>query len=124
MLQPPHCLLKSQNFSFISGTNQNRFAFLSMKKVHFGKVANRQNTRVIDFDFSDVRPVVQSKKFLWYGKWWKIEAGIKISTAEYLKILNDVLLSLVRRYYYSTKVMLAKNSAPVHEAKLVQILPE
>ena len=49
-----------------------------------------------------------------------IEAGLKINTAEYLKILNDVLLPWICRNYDATKVMLVQNSAPAHGAKQVQ----
>ena len=47
-----------------------------------------------------------------------IKAGLKINTAEYLNILNDVLLPWIYRYYDATKVMLVQDSA--HGAKQVQ----
>ena len=49
-----------------------------------------------------------------------IEAGLKINTAEYLKILKDVLMPWIRRNYDPFKVMLVQDSAPAHEAKKVQ----
>ena len=49
-----------------------------------------------------------------------IEAGLKINTAEYLKILKDVLMSWIRRKYDPFKVMLVQDSAPAHRAKKVQ----
>ena len=49
-----------------------------------------------------------------------IAAGLKINTAEYLNILNDVLLPWIRTNYDSTKIMLVQDSAPAHGAKQVQ----
>ena len=49
-----------------------------------------------------------------------IEAGLKINTAEYLKILKDVLMPWIRRNYDHFKVMLVQDSAPAHGAKKVQ----
>ena len=49
-----------------------------------------------------------------------IEAGLKINTAEYLKILKDVLMPWIRRNYDPFKVMLVQDSALVHGAKKVQ----
>ena len=49
-----------------------------------------------------------------------IEAGLKINTAEYLKILKDVLMPWIRRNYDPFKVMLVQDSAPAHGAKKVQ----
>ena len=66
------------------------------------EVANRQNTRVIAFDPSEVPPVIQSKNPASVmvsvavksdGKVMPphfIESGLKINTSEYLKILKDV----------------------------------
>ena len=50
-----------------------------------------------------------------------IEAGLKINTAENLKILKDVLMQWIRRKYDPFKVMLVvQDSEPAHEAKKVQ----
>ena len=106
--------------------------FVDEKKFIVDEVANRQNTRVIACDPSDVRPMMQSKNpasvmvFAAVASDGRvmtphfIKAGLKINTAEYLNILNDVLLPWIRRYYDATKVMLVEDSAPVHGAKQVQ----
>ena len=49
-----------------------------------------------------------------------IDAGLKINMAEYLNILNDVLLLWIHRYYDATRVMLVQDSAPAHGANQVQ----
>ena len=49
-----------------------------------------------------------------------IEAGLKINTAEYLKILKDVLMPWIRRNFDPFKAMLVQDSAPAHGAKNVQ----
>ena len=49
-----------------------------------------------------------------------IAAGLKINTAEYLKILNDVLLPRIRKNYDATKVMHVQDSAPAYGAKQVR----
>ena len=55
------------------------------------------------------------------GKWWVMPPHfIKINMAEYLNILNDVLLPWIRRYYDATKVMLVQDSVPAQGAKQVQ----
>ncbi|KAF2362962.1 Homeobox domain-like [Trinorchestia longiramus] len=90
------------------------------------------NTRVVAYDPSEVPPVMQSKNLASvmvfaavasYGKVMPphfIEAGLKINTAEYLKILKDVLMPWIRRNYDPFKVMLVQDSAPAHGAKKVQ----
>ena len=84
------------------------------------------------FDPSEVRPVTLSKNpasvmvlaaVASEGKVMPphfIEAGLKINTAEYLKILKDVLMLWIRRNYDPFKVMLVQDSAPAHGAKKVQ----
>ena len=106
--------------------------FVDEKKFIVDEVANCQNTRLIACDPSDVRPVMQSKNpasvmvFAAVASDGRvmpphfIEAGLKINMAEYLNILNDVLLSWIHRYYNATKVMLVQNSVPAHGAKQVQ----
>ena len=81
---------------------------------------------------SDVRPVMQSKNpasvrvFAAVASDGRvmpphfIKAGLKINTAKYLNILDDVLLSWIRRYYDATEVMLVQGSALAHGAKQVQ----
>ena len=49
-----------------------------------------------------------------------IETGLKINTAEYLKILKDVLMPWIRRNYDLFKVMFVQDSAPAHGTKKVQ----
>ena len=70
--------------------------FVDEKKVVVDEVANRQNTRVVAFDPSEVPPVIKSKNLASVmvfgvvasdGKVMPphfIEAGLKINTAEYL----------------------------------------
>ena len=106
--------------------------FVDEKKFIVDEIANRQNTRVIACDPSEVPPVMQSKNpasvmiFADVASDGKvmpphfIEAGLKINTTEYLKILNDVLLPWIRRNYDGTKVMLVQDSAAAHGAKKVQ----
>ena len=106
--------------------------FVDEKKFIVDEVPNRQNTRVVACDPSEVPPVMQSKNpasvmvFAAVASDGKVmpphfvEAGLKINTSEYLKILNDVLLPWIRRNYDPTKVMLVQDSAPAHGAKKVQ----
>ena len=49
-----------------------------------------------------------------------IKLGLKINTAEYLKLLKDVLMPWIRRNYDLFKVILVQDSAPTHGAKKVQ----
>ena len=105
--------------------------FVDEKKFIVDEVANRQNTRVIACDPSDVRPVMQSKNpasvmvfaaVVSDGRVMSphfIKAGLKINMEEYLNILNDVLLPWIRRYCDATKVMLVQDSASVHGGKQV-----
>ena len=106
--------------------------FADVEKFVFDEVANKQNTLIIAFDPSEVLPVMQSKNpasvmvFAAVASDGKmvpphfIEAGLKINTAEYLKILKDVLMPWIRRNYDLFKVMLVQDSAPTHGAKKVQ----
>ena len=106
--------------------------FVDEKKFIVDEVANCQNTRVIAYDPSDVRPVMQSKNpasvmvFAAVASDGRvlplhlIKTGLKINTAEYLNILNDVWLPWIHRYYDATKVMLVQDSVPAHGAKQVQ----
>ena len=106
--------------------------FVNEKKFILDEVANHQNTRVITCDPSDVYPVIQSKNpasvmvFAVVTSDRRvmpphfIKAWLKINTAEYLNILNDISLPCIRRYYDTTKVMLVQDSAPAHGAKQVQ----
>ena len=106
--------------------------FVDEKKFVVDEVANRQNTRVIASDPSEGPPVMQSKNpasvmiFAAVASDGKvipphfIEEGLRINTAEYLKILKDVLMPWIRRNYDPFKVMLVQDSAPAHGAKKVQ----
>lgn len=106
--------------------------FVDEKKFVVDEVANKQNTRILAFDPSEVPPVMQSKNpasvmvFAAVASDGNvmpphfIEAGLKINTAEYLKILKDVLMPWIRRNYDPFKVMLVQDSAPAHGAKKVQ----
>lgn len=106
--------------------------FVDEKKFVVDEVANRQNTRVIASDPSEVPPVMQSKNpasvmvFAAVASDGKvmpphfIEAGLKINAEEYLKILKDVLMPWIRRNYEPFNVMLIQDSAPAHGAKKVQ----
>ena len=49
-----------------------------------------------------------------------IEAGLKINTVEYLKILEEVLLPWIKKNYDPMKVMFIQDSAPAHGSKTVQ----
>ena len=49
-----------------------------------------------------------------------IDAGLKINTAEYLKILKEVLLPWIKKNYDPMKVMFIQDSAPAHGSKTVQ----
>jgi len=106
--------------------------FVDEKKFIVDEVANRQNTRVIACNPSEVPPVMHSKNpasamvFAAVASDGKvmpphfIQAGLKINTAEYLKILRDVLLPWIRKNFDPTQVMLIQDSAPAHGAKQVQ----
>ena len=50
-----------------------------------------------------------------------IKTELKINTADYLKTLNGVLLSLISRRNDATKVILIQNSTPLHLAKHYRI---
>ena len=78
--------------------------FVDEKKFFIDEVTNRQNIRVIAFGPSEVPNVMQSKNpasvivFAAVASDGKVmpphftEAGLKINTAEHLKILKDVLM--------------------------------
>ena len=97
--------------------------FVDEKKFIVDEVANHQNTQVIAYDPSDVFPVMQSKNpasvmvFAAVASDGRvmpphfIEAGLKINMAEYLNVLNDVLLPWIHRYYDATNVMLVQDCA-------------
>ena len=103
--------------------------FVDEKKFVFNEVANKQNTRIIAFDRSEVPPVMQSKNpasvmvFAAVASDGKvmpphfIEAGLKINTAEYLKILKDFLIPWIGRNYDPFKMMLVQDFAPAHGSK-------
>ena len=83
--------------------------FVDEKKFVVDEAGNKQNTRIIAFDPSEVPPVMQSKNpasvmvFAAVASDGNvmpphfIEAGVKINTADYLKILKDVLMPWIRR---------------------------
>ena len=95
--------------------------FVDEKKFVVDEVANKQNTRIIAFDPSEVPPVMQSKNpasvmvFAAVASDGKvmpphfIEVGLKINTTEFLKILKDVLMPWIRRNYDPFKVMLVQD---------------
>ena len=97
--------------------------FVDEKKFVVDEVANCQNTRLVASDSSEVPPVMQSKNpasvmvFAAVASDGKImpphfiEACLEINTAEYLKILKDVLMPWIRRNYDPFKVMLVQDSA-------------
>ena len=105
--------------------------FVDEKKFIVGEVANHQNTQVIACYPSEVPPVMQSRNpasviiFAAVENDGKmipphfIKGGLKINTAEYLKIVNDVLLPWIRTNYNGIKVMLVQDSVPAHGAKQV-----
>ena len=49
-----------------------------------------------------------------------IEAGLEIDTAEYLKILKDILMPGILRNYDPFKVMFVQDSATTHGTKKIQ----
>ena len=83
--------------------------YFDEKKLVVDEVPNKQNTRIIAFDPSEVPPVMQSKNpasvmvFAAVASDGNvmpphfIEAGVKINTADYLKILKDVLMPWIRK---------------------------
>ncbi|KAF2352619.1 hypothetical protein FHG87_016621 [Trinorchestia longiramus] len=127
-----HSLLRPPPDHSIASLGGHVRVFVDEKKFVVDEVANRRNTRVVAYDPSEVPPVMQSKNpasvmvFAAVASDGKvmpphfIEAGLKINTAEYLKILKDVLMPWIRRNYDPFKVMLVQDSAPAHGAKKVQ----
>ena len=106
--------------------------FVDEKKFVVDEVSNRHNARVIAQDPSKVPPVMQSKNpasVMVFGAMAGdgrvmpphfIEAGLKINTTEYMKILQDVMMPWVTRHYDPTQVMFVQDSAPAHGSKTVQ----
>jgi transposase len=106
--------------------------FVDEKKFVVDEVTNRQNSRVIAYDPSEVPPVLQSKNpasAMVFGAVASdgrlmpphfIAAGLKINTAEYMKILEGVMMPWIKRYYEPSKVMFVQDSAPAHGSKMVQ----
>ena len=106
--------------------------FVDEKKFVVDEVSNRQNSRVIAYDSSQVHPVMRSKNpasvmvfaaVASDGKFMPphfIEAGLKINAVEYLKILKHTLLPWIDKHYDRKEVMLIQDNAPAHGAKIVQ----
>ena len=102
------------------------------KKFVVDEVANCRNSWFIAKDPSCVPPVMQSKhpaSVMVFGVVasdgkvmppYFIDAGLKINTAEYLKILKEVLLPWIKKNYDPMKVMFIQDSAPAHGSKTVQ----
>lgn len=106
--------------------------FVDEKKFVVDEVSNRRNSRCIAKDSSCVPPVMESKfpaSVMVFGAVASdgkvmpphfIEAGLKINTVEYLKILEEVLLPWIKKNYDPMKVMFVQDSAPAHGSKTVQ----
>ena len=106
--------------------------FVDEKKFIVDEVPNRHNARIIALSPADVPPVMQSKNpasVMVFGAMASdgrmmpphfIEAGLKINTAEYMKILQDVMLPWIIRHYDRTQVMFVQDSAPAHGSRTVQ----
>ena len=106
--------------------------FVDEKKFVVDGASNRRNSRFIAKDSSCVPPVMQSKhpaSVMVFGAIASdgkvmpphfIEVGLKINTAEYLKILEEVLLPWIKKNYDPIKVMFIQDSAPAHGSKTVQ----
>jgi hypothetical protein len=106
--------------------------FVDEKKFVVDEVSNRRNARVIAENPSQVPVVMHSKNpasVMVFGAVASdgrvmpphfIEAGLKINTTEYLKILTEVLMPWIRKHYDPKKVMFVQDSAPAHGSKAVQ----
>ena len=96
---------------------------LTRKSLLLMRLQIARTLGVIAFDLAGVPPVMQSKNpasvmvFAAVASDGKvmpshfIKAGIKINTAEYLKIMKDVLMPWIRRNYDPFKVMLVQDCA-------------
>ena len=106
--------------------------FVDETKFVVDEVANYRNSRFIAKDPSCVPPVMRSKHPAFVmvfgvvasdGKVMPphfIDVGLKINTAEYLKILKEVLLPWIKKNYDPMKVMFIQDSVPAHGSKTVQ----
>ena len=106
--------------------------FVDEKKFVVDEVANHRNSQFIAKNPSCVPPVMQSKhpaSVMVFGVVASdgkvmpphfIDAGLKINTAEYLKILKEVLLPWIKKNYGPMKVMFIQDSVPAHGSKTVQ----
>ena len=106
--------------------------FVDEKKFMVDEVANCRNSWFIAKDPSCVPPVMRSKhpaSVMVFGVVASdgkvmpphfIDAGLKINTAEYLKILKEVLLPWIKKNYDPIKVIFIQDSAPAHRSKTVQ----
>ena len=95
-------------------------------------MTNCRNSRIIAYNPSDVPPVVQSKhhaSMMVFGAVASnsevmpmhfIEAGLKVNTEEYLKILKEVLIPWIKKNYDPKKVMFIWDSTSAHGSKKVQ----
>ena len=106
--------------------------FVDEKKFVVDEVTNHRNSRFIAKDPSCVPPVMWSKhpaSIMVFGVVASdgkvmpphfIDAGLKINTAKYLKILKEFLLPWIKKNYDPIKVMFIQDSAPAHGSKTVQ----
>jgi hypothetical protein len=106
--------------------------FVDEKKFVVDAQVNRQNSRVIVADPADVPPVFETKNpasVMVFGAVANdgsvmpphfIEAGLKINTEEYIRILQTVLLPWMSQKFGLNNVVLVQDSAPSHGAKRTQ----
>jgi len=118
--------------SHLKNTGGDIRIFVDEKKFVVDEVANRRNSRVIALNLSEVPPVMKSKhpaSSMVFGAVASdgrvmpphfIKAGLKINTEEYLKILKDVLMPWIVKFYDPQRVMFVQDSAPAHGSKKVQ----
>lgn len=106
--------------------------FVDEKKFVVDAEVNRQNSRVIAVDPSEVPPVFHTKNpasVMVFGAVASdgsvmpphfIEAGLKVNTVEYISILETVLLPWMEKKFGLNNVVLVQDSAPCHGSKKTQ----
>ena len=108
--------------------------FVDEENFTVDEAANRQNARLIATNPEGVSTVLRSKHpasvmvlgaVAGDGRVMPphfVPAGLRISTNEYITILEDVLIAWMEHHYSLDQVVLVQDSAPAHTATEVQDL--
>ena len=117
---------------FLNNLRRHVPIFVDDKNFIVDEAANHKNMQIIACDSSDVRSVILSKILLIMvfaavaSNWmvmspYFIITGLKISIAEFINILKDVLLPKIYKYCDATNVMLVEDCTSEWSKKISKI---